>query len=67
MTYSKSAMPDWPDRKPSIVFESEEIQSTYESLKDRGAEFTDVRRKMPWGTYAGFRDTDDNEFLLKGP
>lgn len=60
-------MPDRPERKPSIVFEYDDIQATHDLLKDRGVEFTDVPRKMPWGTYAGFRDTDDNEFLLKGP
>ena len=65
--YPKSAMPNWPERKPSIVFECDDIHATYDVLKDRGVEFTDEPRKMPWGTYAGFRDTDGNEFLLKGP
>ena len=65
--YPKSLMPNWQELKPSIVFECDDIQRTYESLKNKGVEFTEGPTKMAWGTYANFRDTDGNEFLLKGP
>ena len=64
--YPKSLMPNWQELKPSIVFECDDIQITYKSLKDRGVEFIDEPTKMSWGTFAKFRDTDGNEFLLKG-
>ena len=65
--YPKSLMRDWPKRKASIVFECDDIHSTYASLKERGVDFTETPTKMAWGTYAPFRDTDGNEFLLRGP
>ena len=64
--YPKSLMPNWQELKTSIVFECDDIRSTYESLKGRGVEFLEEPKKMAWGTYVRFRDTDQNEFLLKG-
>ena len=65
--YPKSMMTNWQELKPSIVFECADIQATYESLKSKGVEFLDKPTKMSWGSSAQFRDTDGNEFLLKGP
>ena len=48
------------------MFECDDIQATYESLKDKGVEFEEEPKTMSWGAYATFRDTDGNEFLLKG-
>ena len=64
--YPKSAMDDWAERKPSIVFECDDVQAAYETMKSRGVSFTAEPRKMPWGTYTTFSDPDGNEFLLKG-
>ena len=64
--FPKSLMPDWNERKPSIVFECDDIHATYESLKDKGVEFEEEPKTMSWGAYATFRDTDGNEYLLKG-
>ena len=64
--YPKSLMPDWNDRMPSIVFECDDIHATYQSLKRKGVDFQDEPKTMSWGAYATFRDTDGNEFLLKG-
>ena len=65
--YSKSMMSDWAERKPSIVFECNDIQTTFEAMKGRGVRFTEEPKKMAWGAYATFRDMDGNEFLLRGP
>ena len=65
--YPKSAMDDWAERKPSIVFECEDIQAAYESMKSKGVRFTGEPQTMTWGTYATFSDPDGNEFLLKEP
>jgi lactoylglutathione lyase len=43
MIYPKSLMPDWTERKPSIVFESEDIRKTFEEMRDRGVQFTQER------------------------
>ncbi len=65
--YPRSAMDDWAERKPSIVFECDNIQTAYNGMKSNGVQFDGEPRKMPWGTYATFSDPDGNEFLLKGP
>jgi lactoylglutathione lyase len=64
--YPKALMPDWQERKPSIVFECDDIQGTYERMVANGVKFKDSPKAMSWGTYATFEDTDGNEFLLKG-
>ena len=67
VVYPKSLMNNWEEMKPSIVFECEDVQAAFESLKARGVEFVDDPMQMAWGTYVKFRDLDGNEFLLKGP
>ena len=52
--------------KPSIVFQCDDIDGTYERMKANGVKFLEAPNKMPWGTYARFADEDGNEFLLKG-
>ena len=64
--YPKSLMSNWQELKSSIVFECDDIEATFQALKDRGVEFVDEPKKMAWGSYAKFRDFDGNEFLLKG-
>ena len=65
--YPKSLMPDWAERKPSIVFECDDIQATFDAMKARGVQFMEEPKTMAWGTYAIFPDSDGNEFLLRGP
>ena len=64
--YPNSLVPDWNERKPSTGFECDAIHVTYESLKSKGVEFEEELKTMSWGAHATFRDTDDNEYLLKG-
>ena len=65
--YPRSAMADWHEKKPSIVFECDDIDSTYAAMVENGVEFTDEPKAMPWGSYATFRDPDGNEYLLRAP
>ena len=42
-------MEDWAERKPSLVFECEDISETYESMAARGVEFSQEPKDIPWG------------------
>ena len=64
--YPKSMMKDWKERKPSIVFECDDVFGTYEAMKEKGVEFMGEPQKMTWGTFVQFKDDDGNEFVLKG-
>ncbi|MBA2874732.1 VOC family protein [Thermaerobacillus caldiproteolyticus] len=64
--YPKTMMKDWNERKPSIVFECDDVLGTYETMKARGVEFLGEPQKMQWGTFVQFKDIDGNEFVLKG-
>jgi lactoylglutathione lyase len=60
-------MPNWRELKPSIVFLCDDFEKTYTELKSKGVNFIEEEpKKMAWGTYAKFVDTNRNEFLLKG-
>lgn len=63
--YPRKMMPNWQELKPSIVFECEDIASTYQKLTQNGVQFLEEPKKMQWGTYARFVDEDGNEFILK--
>ncbi|HUC91244.1 MAG TPA: VOC family protein [Paenibacillus sp.] len=64
--YPRAMMQGWESMKPSIVFQCDDIDGTYERMKANGVKFLEAPNKMPWGTYARFADEDGNEFLLKG-
>ncbi|MHA1960305.1 MAG: VOC family protein [Candidatus Thorarchaeota archaeon] len=49
-------------RYTGIVFETDDIHSLYDRLKDEGVVFTQEPRTMPWGAItANFLDPDNNE------
>ena len=48
----------------NIVFQSDNVQKTYDELKARGVEFTQEPKTEPWGTSAMFRDSEGNVFLI---
>jgi predicted enzyme related to lactoylglutathione lyase len=56
------------DRQPggflNIVFQSDNVQKTYEELKERGVEFTQEPKTEPWGTSAMFSDSEGNLILI---
>jgi lactoylglutathione lyase len=63
--YPKLMMKDWAERKPSIVFECEHIQNTFEDMRDRGVQFTQEPTAMPWGPFAIFLDGEGNSYELR--
>ena len=40
---------------------------TYAELKARGVVFDGAPEKQPWGTFAKFRDSEGNQFVLGTP
>ena len=64
-TYPKSMMEDWAERKPSLVFECEDIAETYESMEGRGVEFPQTPKEMPWGKFAIFLDLEGDWYGLR--
>jgi lactoylglutathione lyase len=58
--YPKSLSEDWPERKPSIVFECDNIHKTFGEMRDRGVHFSQEPKAMQWSTFAIFLDTEDN-------
>jgi lactoylglutathione lyase len=63
--YPKSMMSNHAERKPSIVFVTEDIHKTYEAMKEKGVTFKQEPNEMPWGTFAIFLDNEGNEYVLK--
>ena len=40
------------------------IDASYDELRGRGVEFEGPPQKQPWGTYAMFKDSEGNSFVL---
>ena len=64
--YPREMMPDWKQHEASVVFECEDVASTYDAMKRAGVTFKDEPKLMAWGTYATFCDPDGTSYLLKG-
>jgi predicted enzyme related to lactoylglutathione lyase len=47
-----------------ISFDCEDIDATYAELSARGVPFEGPPRKEPWGTFAKFKDSEGNSFVL---
>ena len=47
-----------------LFFATNDIQETYEELKDKGVEFTQEPTKQPYGVDAGFRDPSGNQIRV---
>ncbi|HEV3386971.1 MAG TPA: VOC family protein [Gemmata sp.] len=62
--YPRSMMPDWSQRKLSIVFHCSDVEETYRQLEARGVRFNMQPTPLPWGMFASFTDLDGNEFGL---
>ncbi|HEY0369622.1 MAG TPA: VOC family protein [Chthoniobacterales bacterium] len=48
----------------NLSFACDDIDATYEQLRARGVEFAGPPEKQPWGTYAKFKDSEGNLFVL---
>ena len=57
-----------PGKEPggfqNFVFQTDNVQKTYEELKAKGVEFTQEPKTESWGTSAMFKDSEGNIFLL---
>jgi lactoylglutathione lyase len=62
--YPRSMMPDWNQRKSSVVFHCADIEDTCRRLEADGVTITMPPKAMPWGMFAMFVDPDGNEFGL---
>jgi len=63
--YPKSMMKDWAERKPSMVFECEDLEQTHKEMAARGVEFSQEPKEMPWGMFAIFLDPEGNWYGLR--
>lgn len=63
--YPMSMMPNADIHKASIVFVCDDIEQTYQQLKERGVLFLGEPQKMQWGSFVQFQDNEGNEYLLK--
>jgi predicted enzyme related to lactoylglutathione lyase len=48
----------------NISYACNDINQTYEELKNRGVEFEGPPEKQHWGSYALFKDSEGNRFVL---
>jgi lactoylglutathione lyase len=63
--YPKAMMPDWETRRPSVIFEVDDIEATCSRLAANGVSFDKPLADMQWGKFASFIDTEGNEFGLR--
>ena len=63
--YPKGMMEDWVERKPSLVFECEDIAETQKSMAEQGVEFSQEPKEMAWGKFAIFLDPEGNWYGLR--
>ncbi len=47
-----------------IVFQTDNVQKTFDELAGRGVEFTQEPKAESWGTSAMFKDSEGNIFVL---
>lgn len=47
-----------------ISYACEDIGETYREFSERGVEFEGKPEKQPWGSYAIFKDSEGNRFVL---
>jgi catechol 2,3-dioxygenase-like lactoylglutathione lyase family enzyme len=47
-----------------LFFAADNVQATYEELKDRGVEFQQEPTEQPYGVDAGFRDPSGNQMRV---
>ncbi len=64
--YPRAMMPDWADRRPSVVFRCADVELAHRTLSARGVTFARPPERMAWGTFAAFLDTEGNRFGLSG-
>ena len=63
--YPKALSDDWEQRKPSVVFITDDLDGTCDRLAANGVAFSQPVVEMAWGKFAAFLDTEGNEFGLR--
>lgn len=63
--YPKALMNDWHERKPSVVFVTDDVERTCERLAANGVTLSQPVVEMAWGKFAAFLDPEGNEFGLR--
>lgn len=48
----------------NLSFKCDDIDHTYKELSARGVEFEGPPEKQSWGTYAKFKDSEGNSFVV---
>jgi predicted enzyme related to lactoylglutathione lyase len=48
----------------NMSYSCNDIEETYKELVARGVEFDGPPQKQPWGTYAIFKDSEGNRFVV---
>ncbi|HKH22720.1 MAG TPA: VOC family protein [Solirubrobacterales bacterium] len=51
----------------TVFLTTDDVQSAYEELKERGVEFTEAPAEQPYGVDSEFRDPSGNKFRLGKP
>ena len=46
------------------AYQCDNVEKTYEDLKAKGVEFVQEPKKEPWGTFAIFKDSEGNQFVM---
>lgn len=63
--YPRALMTDWASRKPSLIFDCDDLEETCRELAERGVAFSRPLQSMPWGKFASILDPDGNELGLR--
>ena len=58
--YPRELMPDWSERKASMVFYCADVPGTVAHLEARGVKIAMPPADLPWGTFAAIEDPDAN-------
>ncbi len=48
----------------NMSYQCDDIDKTYKELSARGVQFEGPPQKQPWGTYAMFKDSEGNRFVV---
>jgi predicted enzyme related to lactoylglutathione lyase len=48
----------------NMSYACDDLEGTYNELKKRGVEFEGPPQKQPWGSYAMFKDSEGNRFVV---
>ena len=48
----------------NMAFQADNVQKTFEELRERGVEFVQEPKTEHWGTSAIFKDSEGNQFVM---